>query len=192
MEQLSLFDYNPDALIDKQPTLKMSKDSLEQWKTKIFQYQQQIIIEPSSKPQQLTLFDLDGCSSHLNVDKINPFELKKHNWEFYEHRPQQHDDSNCIYFIIDNNLPLLLYIGESQHSPRKRWKGVHDCKDYIFNYIELHRKYQMKVAVVSSFYFDVPVEKKSRQQLESELIEKWRSPFNRESWKWWGKPFGKI
>ena len=72
---------------------------------------------------------------------------------------------------------------------KKRWNGVHDCKDSIFNYIELHRKYKMTVEVVSAFYFNVSTERKLRQNLESELIEKWRSPFNRESWKWWGQPF---
>ncbi len=190
MEQLNLFDYNPDVLISKEPILKMSEDALKQWKTKIFQHQKKIITQQSSKPQQLTLFDLDNHSTRFNANDINPFSLTLHNSEFYEYKPQQIEEENCIYFVIDNNLPLLLYIGESQYSPRKRWKGVHDCKSYIFNYIELHRKYQMKVAVVSAFYFDVPGDKKLRQQLESELIYKWRSPFNRESWKWWGKPFG--
>ncbi|MCL2924908.1 MAG: hypothetical protein MGF17_09865 [Trichodesmium sp. MAG_R04] len=132
---------------------------LEQWKNKIFQHQQQVIIEPLSKPQQLTLFDLDSHSTQLN--NINPFSLILHNSEFYEYKPQEHDDSNCIYFVIENNLPLLLYIGESKHSPKKCWKGAHDCKNYIFNYIELHRKYEMKVAVMSAFCFNVPTEKKS-------------------------------
>ncbi|NET45973.1 GIY-YIG nuclease family protein [Okeania sp. SIO2B3] len=190
MKQLNLFDYSSNS-INKQPIITMSQGSLENWKTKIFKYQQQIITEKSSI-EQLTLFDLDSCSNRLSAENINPFALKLHNCEFYEHKPQQHDDSNCIYFIIDNNLPLLLYIGESQNSPRKRWKGTHHCKNYIFNYIELHRQYKLEVAVVTAFYWDVPVEKKLRQQLESELIEKWRSPFNKESWKFWGQPFGKI
>ena len=64
-----------------------------------------------------------------------------------------------------------------------------NCKNYIFNYIELHRKYKITVEVVSAFYFKVPTERKLRQNLGLELIEKWRSPFNRESWKFWGQPF---
>ena len=47
----------------------------------------------------------------------------------------------------------------------------------------------MKVDVASAFYFNVPTDRKLREHLELELIEKWRSPFNRESWKWWGQPF---
>ena len=43
MEQLNLFDYNPNVLIEKQPILKMSEEVLEEWKTKIFQHQQQVI-----------------------------------------------------------------------------------------------------------------------------------------------------
>lgn len=189
MEQLNLFNYSSNS-INKQPILKMSQASLESWKTKIFQYQQQVTNQQSSA-EQLTLFDLDNHSTRFNANNINPFSLTLHNSEFYEYKPQHHDDSNCIYFIIDNTLPLLLYIGESQHSPRKRWKGTHDCKSYILNYIELHRKYKLKVAVVAAFYWNVPVERKMRLKLESELIEKWRSPFNRESWKFWGQPFGK-
>ena len=189
MEQLNLFDYNPDLVIKKEPILKMSEKVLEQWKNLIFQHQQEVIMEELSKPQQLKLFDLDSDSTRFNVNNINPFSLLFYNSEFYEYKHQEYDDSNCIYFVIDNNLPLLLYIGQSQHSPKKRWKGNHDCKDYIFNYIELHRKYKMTVEVVSAFYFNVPTERKLRQNLESELIEKWRSPFNRESWKFWGQPF---
>ena len=117
----------------------MSEEVLKQWKNKILQHQQQVIIEPSSKPQQLALFDLDSNSTQFSVNNINPFSLLLHNSEFYKHKAQEYDDSNCIYFVIDNNLPLLLYIGESKHSPKKRWKGVHDCKDYILiisNYTE--------------------------------------------------------
>ena len=60
MKQLNLFDYNPNVLIEKQPILKMSEEVLKQWKNKILQHQQQVIIEPSSKPQQLALFDLNS------------------------------------------------------------------------------------------------------------------------------------
>ncbi len=139
MKQLDLFDYTSNS-INKQPTIKMSKDSLENWKNRIFKHQQEVITQESSI-EQLTLFDLDSCSNRFSADKINPFVLKLHNCEFYEHNPQQLEDENCLHFIIDNTIPLLLYIGESKNSPRKRWKGTHDCKNYIFNYIELHRKY---------------------------------------------------
>ncbi|MDE5093062.1 MAG: hypothetical protein O4804_02035 [Trichodesmium sp. St11_bin5] len=42
----------------------------------------------------------------------------------------------------------------------------------------MHRKYQMKVAVVSAFCFNILAERKLRKHLELELIKKLRSPFN--------------
>jgi hypothetical protein len=57
-------------------------------------------------------------------------------------------------------------------------------------YIEMHRRYDLDVNVVSAFWQLVP-SKKILQQWERELILKWRSPFNKECWQWWGQPFGK-
>jgi hypothetical protein len=58
------------------------------------------------------------------------------------------------------------------------------------NYISLHRHYGLDVAVATTFWWNTPVQIKARQQLELALIVKWRSPFNQESWKLWGQPFG--
>ena len=101
-------------------------------------------------------------------------------------------DSVCFYFVIDNIFPLLLYIGETKRTPKARWAGVHDCKQYIMRYVELHRRYGLKVAISTAFEWDALGDRKTRQQLEKELILKWRSPFNKECWKCWGQPFGKI
>jgi len=57
--------------------------------------------------------------------------------------------------------------------------------------IELHRRYSMDVAVGIAFWFGAPINRKQRLKLESELIYRWRSPFNKECWQWWGQPFGK-
>jgi hypothetical protein len=54
----------------------------------------------------------------------------------------------------------------------------------------MHRRYDLDVKVVSAFWQLVP-SKKILQQWERELILKWRSPFNKECWQWWGQPFGK-
>ncbi|BAZ83818.1 hypothetical protein PN497_11910 [Sphaerospermopsis kisseleviana CS-549] len=97
----------------------------------------------------------------------------------------------ALYFIIDSASELLLYIGETKHS-NKRWKGVHDCKSYIENYQELHHRYQLQTAVNIAFWWDAPVERKPRQDLEQALIQMWRSPFNKEMWELWGQPFGNF
>ncbi|NJL53528.1 MAG: GIY-YIG nuclease family protein [Hydrococcus sp. SU_1_0] len=184
-KQLNLVDVRPAYRVEQEQKL-MSKDALISWKEKIFKHQQRTLNTPA--PQQLGLFD--APQAHCNSDLINPFELKLHNSQFYRH--QEIGDAVCIYFIIDNTLPLLLYVGETKQTPKARWNSTHDCKDYIRGYIELHRKYQLDVRVCSAFWFDTPVERKSRLNLESELIDRWQSPFNKENWQRWGQPFGKI
>ena len=118
--------------------------------------------------QQTSLFD--APQPHCNSDLINLFELTLHNSQFYRNKEMGYEI--CIYFIIDNTLPLLLYVGETKQTPKARWNGTHDCKDYIRGYTELHRKYRLEVRVCSAFWFDTPAERKSRLNLESELINR--------------------
>ena len=184
-KQLSLFEVQ-SALRVEQPQKLMSKDTVLKWKSKIFKDQQRTLQTKATK--QTSLFNVP--LSHCDSDSINPFTLKLHSSQFY--RMQEHGDRNCIYFIIDNSLPLLLYVGETKQTAKQRWNGVHDCRDYILNYIELHRKYDLEVRVCSAFWYDTPSDRKSRLKLESELIKKWQSPFNKENWRRWGQPFGKI
>ncbi|MGV2831972.1 hypothetical protein [Myxosarcina sp. GI1(2024)] len=183
--QLSLFDIRPAYRVE-QPQKLMGKDALLKWKSKIFNYQQQTLQMRS--PQQTSLFDTPKI--HCQSDSINPFELKLHSSLFY--RMKDYGDRNCIYFIIDNALPLLLYVGETMQSAKARWNGTHDCKDYMMNYVELHRKYDLEVKMCSAFWYDTPSERRSRLKLERELILRFFPPFNKETWRRWGQPFGKI
>ena len=184
-EQLSLFNVQPSLRVE-QPKKLMSKDAVLKWKLKIFDYQQQAL--QTEPPKQTSLFDTP--KSHCDSNSINPFELQLHSSQFYRMREQ--GERNCIYFIIDNSLPLLLYVGETKQTAKQRWNGVHDCRDYIMNYVEIHRKYDLEVRVCSAFWYDTPSVRKSRLKLESELINRWQSPFNKENWRRWGQPFGKI
>ena len=185
-EQLSLFETKPSFRVQQADKPLMSQEYLIKWKSKIFNYQQKSLTRQS--PQQTSLFDT--APTHCDVDNINPFELKLHSSQFY--RMREHGDRNCIYFIIDNALPLLLYVGETKQTAKQRWSGVHDAKDYVTNYIELHRKYKLEVRVCSAFWYDTPSDRRSRLKLESKLINRWQSPFNKENWQRWGQPFGKI
>ena len=183
MKQLSLFD-DPTLSINQQPKLKMTVEQLTDWKTQIFTHQQRILTQ--QPPQQTTLFDL--APVHCDPDLINPFSLQVHNSQFY--RGKETGDRICIYFVIDRVLPILLYVGETKQSPKERWLGTHDCRRYIDRYIQLHRDYELDVQVATAFWWDTPAQRKARQGLELKLIKKWQSPFNKENWKRWGKPFG--
>lgn len=187
-KQLSLFDISikSKTSLNKFPDMAMSKEGLEAWITRIYNYQQQI--KNALSPQQFSLFDEQPV--HCDVALIDPFSLPLTPMSFYT-MPVKDSGSPCIYFIIDCFQPLLLYVGETKSS-NYRWKSEHDCKDYVMNYIELHRKYGIDTAVNAAFWWDTPASRKTRLALEQSLIQRWRPPFNKEMWPIYGQPFKSI
>lgn len=163
----------------------MDADALVRWKAQIFDYQQRV--RTSQPHQQTSLFDL--TPAHTDPDQIDPFSLKLNTMQFWR-MPADSPGYPCIYFVIDNTLPILLYVGESCQS-NQRWKGVHDCKRYVEKYHDLHYRYRLERAVAIAFWFDTPADHKARLDLELSLILRWKSPFNKENWERWGQPFGK-
>lgn len=184
-QQLSLFEPSANYQLEKKQApvdFVMSKSFLEQWKKRIYSYQQEQIF---NQGQQTNLINDNNKISE--VESFDPFSLKTHTDQFYD-LPDYSLSESCLYFILDTHYSLLLYVGETKRSPGQRWIN-HDCKSYIQRYIELHRQYNLPVLIRSAFWWSVPEARKVRQQLEKELILKWRSPFNKESWQWWGQPF---
>lgn len=183
--QLSLFEYSAIYEV-KKPNLVsnfvMSKDFLKTWKNNLYNYQHS---QRSNLSKQTTFFE-DNIS-FLDVDLFDPFSLETHPDQFYD-LPSYNLSEGCLYFILDTDADLVLYIGETKVSPCQRWVN-HDCKSYIQSYIELHRKYKLNLAIRSAFLWGISQERKLRQSLEKKLIIKWRSPFNKESWQFWGQPF---
>ena len=162
--------------------LVMSEIFLSQWKEKIYCYQQN---KRDNNHQQISLINDNNSSSFAEL--LDPFTLDTHTDQFHC-LPDYNLSESCLYFILDTHYNLLLYVGETKRSPRHRWIN-HDCKNYIQHYIELHRQYNLPVLIRSAFCWSVPPSRKLRQQLEKQLILQWRSPFNKESWRWWGQPF---
>ncbi len=167
-----------------QSPLEMDCDALQKWKADIFHYQEQV--RQSQPVAQANLFGW----AELGVDatSIDPFGLELFNFFFFNWPADRHPDNPCIYFVIDTSLPLLLYVGETCKA-NQRWKGVHDCKQYVLNYQSLHFKYGLPTAINTAFWWETPAETRPRQRLESDLIERWKSPFNKENWKFWRTPF---
>lgn len=191
MKQLNLFESKGHYhLPPRSPSLVLSQSDLARWKNRIYCYQQQARSQPP--PRQTALFDTD-CDS--TIQGLDPFVLPRHPSLFWRMKETpanwKGDEIGCLYFILDAAVPLLLYIGETKHSAHQRWAGTHDCKDYILNYLQLHRNYGLEVAVTSCFWQQLPPDKSVLQQWERSLIYKWRSPFNKEMWSCWGQPFGK-
>jgi hypothetical protein len=173
------------TLANRTPVLLMDEKTLTKWKTQITVHQQQVRTNEST--QQISLFNLP--KSHVEPDIVDPFNLQLSPLSFYR-LPVDSPGQACLYFVIDVANDLLLYIGETCKS-NERWKGVHDCKRYIENYLDLHYRYELKTAVNIGFWWDAPLPRRPRQRLELALIKKWKSPFNKECWKYWGQPFGK-
>lgn len=152
------------------------------WKQRIHDFQQ--TVQAGGTATQGTLF---GETPAAPADDINPFTLPQRNAEFW--REQFTDVGNsALYFVVDHEAHLLLYVGETVKA-NQRWKGTHDCKRYILNYVSSHRAVQLPVQVNIGFWPYAPEARKARQALESDLIRKWRSPFNKENWRIWATPF---
>jgi hypothetical protein len=165
------------------PLLEMSAQTLQDWKQRIFGHQQQVM--QSVQPAQVMLFEEHGLETSL--ERLDPFGLRSQNIEFWRW-PAHEPGLAALYFVIDRELPLLLYVGETCHS-NQRWKGVHDCKRYVRNYIEAHRSHSLPVSVRICFWPHAPEATRPRQKMERSQIEKWRSPFNKENWRHWETPF---
>ena len=182
--QLNLFSDLTVTPARTAETLVMSLEALLKWKSQIFEYQQKV--RENKPPQQTALFDL--TPKHCDPDQIDPLLLRLVPMSFYR-MPVDSPGEACLYFIIDSAASVVLYVGETCRS-NKRWQGIHACKDYIASYQDLHYRYGLQTAVNAAFWWDAPVERRTRQELELNLILKWRSPFNRENWERWGQPFG--
>ncbi len=187
--QLELFSAQQlnSSRASRREVLLMDADALVRWKSQIAAHQQRA---KESKSVQDTLLDFAAFNStpvHCDPDAINPFSLRLYPTLFYR-LPADSPGEACIYFVLDNASHLVLYIGETACS-NKRWKGTHDCKRYIENYQDLHNRHGLKTAVNITFWWDAPPETRPRQQLEQALIQKWKSPFNKENWERWGQLF---
>jgi hypothetical protein len=161
----------------------LSLAELQDWKQRVADYQQRLRSGPGES--QGSLFG--DVSPAAGVDSLDPFSLPPQNAEFWREHPQG-AGVPALYFVVDHEVPLLLYVGETVNS-NQRWQGVHDCKGYILSYVEAHRQHQLAVTVNIGFWPHADQQRRSRQALEAALIRHWRSPFNKENWNLWHTPF---
>jgi len=165
--QESLFP-DPKVLSPAQ-AYHLSRSALLAWKQKVAQHQQQVL-----QTQPL----------------LNPFALPAQPMEFFR-QPQPSGGDACIYFVIDWDSKVILYVGETCRSDR-RWQGEHDCKGYLENYRNAHQAHNLALEIICTFWWDTARHTGDRQKLESELIWLWLPPFNKQNWKRWHTPFVKL
>lgn len=177
VEQPSLFA-DPDSTLASREHLSISESALKDWKQRIFNYQKDL-----APLQQESLFDW----VETDPNAIDPFKLPRQNTQFWRQKAEG-EGVAALYFVVDYELPIVLYVGETVKS-NQRWKGEHDCKRYLLNYRQAHYDYQLPSSLGIAFWSDAPVKTRDRQKLELALIQRWRSPFNKENWAIWGTPF---
>ena len=159
----------------------LGQHELTAWKGKVATFQTAVKTAPAM--EQASLFEptIDPAEA------IDPFGLPQQNTEFW--RWQASDVGvAALYFVIDYQSQLLLYVGETVKS-NQRWKGEHDCKRYLMNYRHAHYHHGLDSQLGIAFWRHAPTKRLPRQAIEAALIYKWRSQFNKENWKFWGTPF---
>jgi hypothetical protein len=191
--QLSLFSVSEARSLETWTTLSpcsLSLTALQDWKSRVAAFQHQVRSEPVLQQQTLFTSELSEFSynnSNLDPDRLDPFQLPPQNINFWRWKASDSGDA-ALYFVIDYQVPLLLYVGETVKS-HQRWNGEHDCKRYLSHYRQAHYSHQQETQIGIAFLRGVPTQPKARQRLELHCIHRWRSPFNRENWVLWGTPF---
>ena len=186
--QYEIFESNDLFSLSSQNNqeLNQSRSSLIQWRKKINEYQNKVIEDLHNPNSQKSLFIIDD---DLDLIKINPFLLTSFSINFWRSKKSV-DKGPAMYFVIDTQKTskIILYIGET-NSADKRWKGDHDCKNYISNYKETMSNNNLKSNLDIRFFLDVPKEVKLRRKLEKRLIYLWLPPFNKETRDRWTTTF---
>lgn len=166
--------------------LNHSRSSLIQWRKNIYKYQSKVLENFQNPVSQKSLFKIDDS---LDLVKINPFLLSSFSINFWRSNKSV-DKGPAMYFVIETikTSEIILYIGET-NSADKRWKGDHDCKNYISNYKETMSNNNLESNLDIRFFLDVPKEVKLRRKLEKRLIYLWLPPFNKETRDRWATTF---
>ena len=166
----------------------INKKVIEEWQKKIINHQSPLFKYGYKKTNQPSLFEpnSEGLKETFNPIQLTPLSLSFWRWPKTEHA------GPAVYFVMDKIINsdenIILYIGETI-SAEKRWKGEHDCKNYLSIYSEVLQKASLTSKLNIRFWLDVPIKTIERRKLEQKLIKTWLPPFNKETRGIWATPF---
>ena len=153
--QFELFGSNVNTSINFQYSnnLKIKSEILTEWRNRIHNHQFKISKDTHNKNLHQTSLPINATS---NERKIDPFSLQPLSLNFWRTNQYIHNGP-AMYFVIDSmeNSKIILYIGET-NSANKRWKGEHDCKNYLMNYKEALAHNKLSSHQDIRFFLDVP------------------------------------
>ena len=186
--QFELFGSNVNTSINFQHSnnLKIKGEILTEWRDRIYNHQFKISKDTHDKTLHQTSLPINTISDER---KIDPFSLQPLSLNFWRSNQYIHNGP-AMYFVIDSmeSSKIILYIGET-NSANKRWKGEHDCKNYLMNYKAALAYNKLSSHQDIRFLLDVPKEVKLRRKLEQQLIYLWLPPFNKETRDRWATTF---
>ena len=188
--QYDLFNNNDLNFPEKShlQDLFIEKSIIKKWQGRIIDHQSPIFKFGYKEVNQSSLFE---SSSEELKESFNPIDLTPLALCFWRWPKIMHKGP-ALYFVmdkmIDSDENIILYIGETS-SAEKRWKGEHDCKNYLSCYSDYLHKANMSTKLSIRFWLDVPIKTKERRKLERTLIQTWLPPFNKETRGIWGTPF---
>ena len=188
--QHNLFNNNDVNLYEKNPFqgIYIDKTVIKEWQNKIINHQSPIFKYGYKDLSQQSLFE--SSSKELNKT-FNPMDLTPLPISFWRWPKTMHEGA-AVYFVMDKIMNsdenIILYIGETI-TAQKRWKGEHDCKNYLSSYSETLQKANIDTKLNIRFWLDVPSITKDRRKLEQKLIQTWLPPFNKETREIWATPF---
>ena len=166
----------------------IEKKVIKEWQDKIINHQSPLFKSSNKDVTQHSLFE--SSSEELN-ETFNPIQLTPLPLSFWRWPKAMHQGP-AVYFVMDKIINseenIILYIGETI-SAEKRWKGEHDCKNYLSSYSDTLQKANMTPKLNIRFWLDVPIKTKERRKLEQKLIQTWLPPFNKETRGIWATPF---
>jgi len=186
--QIELFGSNVNTSINFQHAnnLKIRGEMLTEWRNRIYNHQFKISKDTHNKISHQKSLPINTISSEIKIDPFSLQPLSLNFWRTYQYI----HDGPAMYFVIDSmeSSKIILYIGETNIA-NKRWKGEHDCKNYLMNYKEALAQNNLSSHQDIRFFLDVPKEVKLRRKLEQQLIYLWLPPFNKETRDRWTTTF---
>jgi hypothetical protein len=171
----------------------LQRHQLQEWQRAVAAHQARLFAGGGEGVHQAALFEAPeaGASARARLG-INPLELRAQPLSFWRW-PDPPQRGAALYFVLDSVVlegpqPLLLYVGETGRADR-RWKGEHDCKQYLAAYSEALARVDLGSQLSIRFWLDVPEATRARRALEQALIQRWLPPFNKETRQRWATPF---
>ncbi|MCP9838109.1 GIY-YIG nuclease family protein [Cyanobium sp. N.Huapi 1H5] len=181
------------------PSLPLWREQLLAWQARLADHQAPLYAATGAAAaaaaplQQGQLFPVpaDPGDPLEQARRLDPLSLSPQSLSFWRW-PRLPQQGAALYLVMDRPpqlpLPLLLYVGETGRADQ-RWKGDHDCKDYLAAYGEALARAGLEARPSIRFWSDVPAAVGPRRALEQALIRRWLPPFNKETRDRWATPF---